>query len=184
MRKTSFFMLLGIALMLVSNAAWADSIEVSPSNWATVAGTVSQTIFTSLLPNTTYTVLVDVGRPVGEPAEEYSIELLSGLNSLASIDSSTAYITPGMVAKEALSYWVLDGVAQPVTLAFMGVGPQINFANVTVSEAGPTMDPGSPVPTPESSSLILLGIGLGLMGLISKSVSRNELIAIRESTHT
>jgi hypothetical protein len=147
--KTCLVSLLVLAIALISNSAWADSITIpNPSNWTTI--------------------LVDVGRPLNEPATTYSIDLLAGSTLLASMGSSTAYITPGTFVSEFFSYWTSSpDTSQNWTVSLIGSGPQVDFSNLTVSGSDPSV-PSSPVSTPEPSPLILMMVGCGLLALLSK----------------
>lgn len=87
--KTCLLVLFGLAITLIGNSAWADPFTVSnPTSWTDIS--------------------VDVGRPLSEPATFYSIDLLAGSTLLASMSSSTEYITPGTSMHEVFSYWTLD----------------------------------------------------------------------------
>jgi hypothetical protein len=188
--RICFLTLFTLGVALIGNSVWADSLPVlNPSletsgstipDWTVNGGTISQTLFAELLPDTTYTFSVDVGRPMNEPAENYSIELFAGSSLLASMGSSTQYITPGTFAHESFSYWALDPTTtQDLTIALTGFGPQVDFANASVSDSDP-----APVPTPESSSLLLMGLGFGILALLSKfGYSRRSMTQEKTFVH-
>ena len=78
----------------------------SVPNGTTVAfssgGTISQTLGVSLLPDTTYTLSVDVGHRLDGYVTGYSISLDAGSTLLNSISGSNSTITPGTFQQETL----------------------------------------------------------------------------------
>jgi hypothetical protein len=172
---------------VTSGTARADSITVlnpslTPSgsiipDWTVNGGTLSQTLSATLQPDTTYTVTVDVGRGLGQPGASYSIGLLADSTLLASLGSSTQYITPGTFSPETLTFWTgATGLSGDLTLFLTGYGPQVSFDNVSASDSTPSTPAAN---TPEPSSLILMGAGLGILALFcikSKHLLRPSLV--------
>ena len=126
-------------------------------------GTISQTLSASLLPNTTYTLSVDVGHRLDTPdlyLSNYTIELLAGGTILNALSGSTSFITPGTFQSDFFGF--TTGARVPsgnLGIALLSSGPQAEFDNVQLTAA---------LPAPEPGSLLLLATGLGLALFLSR----------------
>lgn len=104
-------------------------------------GTISQTLATGLQANTTYTLLVDVGRRLeAGGTADYSLTLQAGSTVLATMRTSNATIPAGYFLTQALTYTA--GSAPPagnLTIVLESYGMQVNFKNVrlNLSSVGP-----------------------------------------------
>ena len=126
-----------------------------------MGGTISQTLTVSLLPDTTYTLSVDVGHRPLETAG-FSISLDAGSTNLNTITGSNSTITPGTFANETLTYTTGSTVLPGDLTIILGSGGfQSNFDNVRLT----TNSPSGSVPVPEPSGLLLLCMGLFSLAL-------------------
>jgi hypothetical protein len=132
-----------------------DGITVAYSN----SGTISQTLTTALLPDTTYALSVDVGRrldvntnPTGY-LTNYTIALYAGSTLLNSFSASNGLIPIGTFADETVTFTSGATVApgELLSIQLTSTGAQTDFDNVRLTES------------PEPSSLSLLAGGLGLL---------------------
>jgi PEP-CTERM motif len=126
--------------------------------------TISQTLTSSLVPDTTYTLSVDVGHrldvstsPTGNGyVTDYTIALYVGSTLLKSFGGSTGGIAPGTFADETVTLTsgatVLPG---DLSIVLTSDGQQADFDNVKLTAST----------VPEPSSLSLLAGALGVMFL-------------------
>ena len=147
-----------------------DGTQVGYDN----VGTVSQTLTTELLPNTTYTLSISVGgRADGSnPGTDYAIGLYGGANLLASVTpvrpptgswtdltttfTSGAIVTPGTLLGISISN--LNPPGSPFDT-------QLDFDNVSLT--------ATPVPEPTtiiSGSLMLLPFGASTLRILRRRV--------------
>ena len=126
-------------------------------------GSISQTLGVSLLPDTTYTLSVDVGHRLDGfgSGTGFSISLDAGSTVLNSIDGSSSTITPGTFQEETLTYTTGSTVTPGNLSIILGSSfGQSNFDDVRLT----TNSPNS-VPVPEPSGLLLLCMGLFSLAL-------------------
>src|SRR5258708_33063041 len=126
----------------------------------TNGGALSQTFAgISLLPNSVYTLSVDVGRRLDKSGVGYSLTLLDGTFSCTSSNSS-GLITAGTFQDETLT--CATGATVPggfLSIELTGDGNQIDFDNVRLDVSPST------VSTPEPTALSLTFVGLLVSGL-------------------
>jgi hypothetical protein len=127
------------------------------------SGSISQTLTgISLLPDSVYTLSVDVGRRFDVAAANYSLFLLDGANVFCTSGSnSNGTITAGTFTDITLT--CATGATVPggfLGIELTGDGRQINFDNVQLNVTTDT------VATPEPSALALTLPGLFLGGLL------------------
>jgi hypothetical protein len=131
-----------------------DGITVAYSN----GGIISQTLTSSLIPDTTYVLSVDVGHRLDGPngfATNYTIALYAGSTLLASLPPGTSngIIPMGTFADETLTFTTGATVASgDLSIVLSSAGPQADFDNVRLT--------ASTVPEPGSLSLLAGGLGL------------------------
>jgi len=134
----------------------------------TNGGSISQVLTgVSLLPNTTYTLSVDVGRRFDVVAANYSISLTDGSNVFCTSGGSNASVTAGTFVDVTLT--CATGASAPA--GFLGIdltgnGRQIDFDNVKLSVGA--------VSTPEPSVLALTFVGLLMGSLLFMRSRRNQ----------
>jgi hypothetical protein len=128
----------------------------------TNGGALAQTLTgISLLPNSVYTLSVDVGRRFDVIAANYSLSLLDGSSVFCTSGStSNSSITAGTFRDITLT--CATGATVPA--GFLGIeltgdGRQIDFDNVQLDVTAST------VSTPEPSALALTSVGLLMSGL-------------------
>jgi hapalindole biogenesis HpiC1 cyclase-like protein len=141
-------------------------------------GTISQTLTgISLLPNSVYTLSVDVGRRSDFVAANYSLNLLNGSNFFCTSGStSDASITGGTFVNTTLT--CATGATVPagflgidlIGLGLNGGGSQVDFDNVRLNVTT------SSVSTPEPSALALTFVGLFMGGLLFVRSRRNQYL--------
>jgi hypothetical protein len=128
----------------------------------TNGGTLSQTLAgISLLPNSVYTLSVDVGRRLDKGAVNYSLTLLDGTNVFCTSSNSSGLIIAGTFQDIPLQ--CITGATVPggfLSIELTGDGNQIDFDNVRLDVTGST------VSTPEPSVLVLMLTTLGVVGLL------------------
>jgi len=128
----------------------------------TNGGTLAQTLTgISLLPNSVYTLSVDVGRRFDISAANYSLNLLDGSSVFCtSGPTSNGSITAGTFQDITLT--CATGAAVPggfLGIELTGDGQQLDFDNVHLDVTAST------VSTPEPSALALTSVGLLVSGL-------------------
>jgi hypothetical protein len=140
------------------------------------SGAISQTLTgVSVLPNSTYTLSVDVGRRVDVVGVNYSLNLYNG--SISNVFCSTpggsnnSSITSGGFADITLT--CTTGASVPAGLLgieLTGDGRQVNFDNVQLNVTT------NGVSTPEPSALALTVVGLFIGGLLFARSRRNQYL--------
>src|SRR6267154_436414 len=139
----------------------------------TNGGALSQTLAgISLLPNSVYTLSVDVGRRFDVIAANYSLNLLDGSNVFCTSGStSNSSITAGTFADITLT--CATGATVPggfLGIELAGDGRQLDFDNVRLDVAAST------VATPEPSVLALTFVGLLMGSLFFMRSRRNRYL--------
>jgi hypothetical protein len=139
----------------------------------TNGGALAQTLAgISLLPNSVYTLSVDVGRRLDRGAVNYSLNLLDGSNVFCTSGSaSNGSITAGTFADITLT--CATGATVPggfLGIELTGGGNQIDFDNVQLNVTAST------VSTPEPSVLALTFVGLLMGGLLFMRSRRNRCL--------
>jgi len=128
----------------------------------TNGGTLAQTLTgISFLPNSVYTLSVDVGRRSDVGLANYSLNLLDGSSVFCTSGAtSNGSITSGTFADVTLT--CATGATVPagfLGIELTGAGTQIDFDNVHLDVTTST------VSTPEPSALALTSVGLLVSGL-------------------
>jgi len=128
----------------------------------TNGGTLAQTLTgISLLPNSVYTLSVDVGRRLDHGGNNYSLSLLDGTSVFCTSGSnSNGSITAG--AFQDVTLQCVTGATVPggfLGIELTGDGNQLDFDNVRLDVSTST------VSTPEPSALALTSVGLLVSGL-------------------
>jgi hypothetical protein len=123
----------------------------------------------SLLPNSVYTLSVDVGRRLDVVAASYSLNLLDGSSVFCTSGSnSNGSITAGTF--EDITLTCATGATVPggfLGIELTGAGRQVDFDNVQLNVA-------STVVTPEPNALVLTLAGLLMGGLFFVRSRRNQ----------
>jgi hypothetical protein len=139
----------------------------------TNGGSISQTLTgISLLPNSIYTLSVDVGHRLDGLVTTYSISLDAG----SSVFCTTGASTNGSIAAGTFADVILTcttGTSVPsgfLGIVLTGTGTQVDFDNVQLNVS----DPPASVPVPEPSSLVLMLTGIGVAGLLFVSSRRTR----------
>src|SRR5437660_12642149 len=104
------------------------------------SGSISQTLATMLQPNTTYTLLVDVGRRLEAGlTADYSLTLQAGSTVLATIRASNITASAGYFQTQSLFYTPpASPPAGNITIVLTSYGPQVNFKNVRLNLSSPS----------------------------------------------
>jgi HpiC1 cyclase len=137
----------------------------------TNGGSISQTLTgISLLPNSIYTLSVDVGRRFDVVTANYSLSLTDGSNVFCTSNGSNGSVPAGTFVDVTLT--CATGASAPA--GFLGIeltgdGRQIDFDNVQLSVE-------SAVSTPEPSALALTFVGLFVSGLLFVRSRRNQYL--------
>jgi hypothetical protein len=137
---------------------------------AYVNGTLSQDLDVTLLPNTEYTVTVDVGDRLDGYRGGWSIALDAGTMQMCESSGQTTSITVGTFAQETCSF--ITGSSVPsgdlsVILGGSGNGANATFDNVSVA-------------APEPAEIGMLAIGLftiAVAGVLAKRKQGWQVIA-------
>jgi hypothetical protein len=128
----------------------------------TNGGTLSQTLTgISLLPNSVYTLSVDVGRRFDVTAANYSLSLLDGANVFCTSGSTSNSFIPAGTFQD-VTITCATGATVPggfLDIVLTGDGRQLDFDNVRLD-----VTPGT-VSTPEPGALALTFVGLLVSGL-------------------
>ena len=134
-------------------------------------GSISQTLGVFLMPDSTYTLSVDVGRRNDAAGVNYSLNLLDGSNVFCSQSGSNSTITAGTFSEVTLT--CTTGASVPAGLLgieLTGFGRQVNFDNVQLNVTTTT------IPTPEPSTLALTFVSLLVGGLLFVRSRRNQYL--------
>jgi hypothetical protein len=136
-------------------------------------GTISQTLSgVSLLPDTTYTLSVDVGHRLDNLTNGYSITLDAGSTILDSIFGDSKDIPAGTFATEGFSFTTGSSVTPgDLSIILASGAAQNDFDNVRLTDVST-----SSVSTPEPSTLLLLAIALGCLALMSVFSNRKTYL--------
>ena len=152
-----------------------DGSIVAYTNGSGGSASISQTLTgISLLPNSVYTLSVDVGRRNDLGGADYSLNLLDGSNVFCSsttggVSKNSNSIVGGTFADITLT--CATGATPPAGLLgieLTGAGLQVDFDNVKLDVTS------SAVSTPEPSALALTFVGLLLSGLLFVRSRRNQ----------
>lgn len=125
-------------------------------------GSISQALAVSLLPDTTYTLSVDVGHRLDGfgSGTGFSISLDAGSTLLSAIGGSSSTITPGTFQEETLTYTTGSTVTPGDLSIILGSGfGQSNFDDVRLTTSSTAES------VPEPSALLLLCMGLFCLAL-------------------
>jgi len=140
----------------------------------TNSGTLEQTLGISLLPNSVYTLSVDVGHRNDVSGADYSLNLLDGSNVFCSsttggVSKNSNSITAGTF--DDITLKCATGATAPAGLLgieLTGAGTQVDFDNVKLDVTS------GAVSTPEPSALALTFVGLLMSGLLFVRSRRNQ----------
>jgi len=139
-------------------------------------GTISQTLTSSLLADTTYTLSVFIGNRLDGLNSTYTIALDAGSTQLCSFSGSSATVTPkGGFADETCTF--NSGSTFPtglLSIILSAGGPQVDFDNVSLSAT----------PVSEASSAALTGSGLLLILFAATSFKRKQYGLAFESSRS
>jgi hypothetical protein len=136
----------------------------------TNGGSISQTLTgVTLLPNSIYTLSVDVGRrkDVGELVASYSISLAAGSGFSCTTGGPIGNAGSGAFFDQILT--CTTGATVPsdfLEIVLTGSGRQVDFDNVRLNV----------VSAPEPSALVLMLTGLGVVGLLFAHARRNRYL--------
>ena len=151
----------GVAGTQILNSTYYTSPAPGPGTMAYInGGTISQNLGVALLPDSTYMLSVYVGHRLDGTPDGDITTFSFGLDNgtlLASESNSTSSIAAGTFALQTFSFTTGSIVSPGVlTISLGDASQQADFTDVSLSV----------VPAPETSSLLLLGIGLlGLLAL-------------------
>jgi hypothetical protein len=136
----------------------------------TNGGSISQTLTgVSLLPNSTYTLSVDVARRFDVTGATYTLALTDGSNVFCSKSSSNSSIKAGTFADIVLT--CSTGATVPagvLGIDLAGDTMQVDFDNVRLNVKTGT------AATPEPDVLLLTLVGLAMGGLVFIRARRNR----------
>lgn len=139
-----------------------DGVQVGYINY----GTVSQTLTTDLLPNTTYTLSIWVGgRYDGyNPGTDYSMGLYGGAALLASVTPVTPLT--GSWTDLTATYTTGSSVtpSTPLGISISTPTEQLDFDDVTLSAITPVPEPTTMI----SGALLLLPFGASTLRILRK----------------
>ncbi len=127
------------------------------------APTISQILSTALTANTTYTLLVDIGRRLDNPAINYSVQLLAGGTLLAeenSLSFNAGQFKTSNVTHVTSANPTQLGQQLEIRLVKFA-GGQVNFDNVRLDASTTTV--------PEPGSFFLLALGFFMAGSLRSS---------------
>jgi hypothetical protein len=139
----------------------------------TNSGAISQTLAgISLLPNSIYTLSVDVGRRFDVVAATYSMSLLDGTNVFCS-NASENLSNGSFIAGTFVDVTLTCATGASVPSGFLGIelagaGRQIDFDNVRLDVVT------NPTSTPEPGASLLVLAGLGVICLLVARSRRNQ----------
>jgi hypothetical protein len=136
------------------------------------SGSISQTLGVSVLPDSTYTLSVDVGRRFDVTGVNYSLSLLDGSNVLGTCTQSGSNASIAAGTFEDIALTCTTGASVPAGLLgieLTGSGRQIDFDNVQLSVV-------SAVSTPEPGALALTLGGLLMGGLLFMHSRRRQYL--------
>lgn len=134
------------------------------STLAFVNGIISQDLGTALLPDTSYTLTVDVGDRLDGYRGGWSIALDAGGIQMCGNSGLTSNIIPGTFAQETCTFQTGDSIPSGnliILLGGSGAGDNATFDDVRVS-------------TPEPSTVGLLALGLFFVALIGGLYKRKQ----------
>jgi PEP-CTERM putative exosortase interaction domain len=132
-------------------------------------GSISQTLGVSVLPDSIYTLSVDVGRRNDVLGVNYSLNLLDGSNAFCTQSGSNSTIATGTFSEITLT--CTTGASVPAGLLgieLTGAGRQVDFDNVQLSVTT------AAVATPEPGTLALTFVSLLVGGLLFVRSRRNQ----------
>jgi hypothetical protein len=136
--------------------SWHPTAAYPPPDGSFIAysngGTISQTLSTLVMPNTTYMLSVDIGHRPDGFGNGFAVELDAGGVPLKSISGFNASIPLGTFINETLTFTTGPAASGDLGIVLTSDGPQIDFDNVRLT--------ASTVPEPASLSLLAGGLGL------------------------
>lgn len=140
-------------------------------------GTISQTLTSSLLADTTYTLSVFIGNRLDGLNNAYTIALDAGSTQICSFSGSSTTVTPkGGFVDETCTF--NSGSAFPtglLSIILSAGGPQVDFDNVSLTAT----------PISEASSAALTGSGLLVLLFAAACFKRKQFsLAIENSRST
>lgn len=139
-------------------------------------GTISQTLTSSLLADTTYTLSVFIGNRLDGLNSTYTIALDAGSTQLCFFSGSSATVAPkGGFADETCTF--NSGSAFPtglLSIILSAGGPQVDFDNVSLTAS----------PVSEASSAALTGSGLLLILFAAAYFKRKQFSLELENTRS
>ena len=135
------------------------------------SGSISQTLGVSILPDSIYTLSVDVGRRNDVAGVNYSLNLLAGSNAFCTQSGSNSTIAAGTFSEITLI--CTTGASVPAGLLgieLTGASRQVNFDDVQLSVTS------AAVVTPEPGTLALTFVSLLVGGLLFVRSRRNQYL--------
>jgi hypothetical protein len=159
------------------NGPLPDGSVVAYTNGFGGSASLSQTLTgISLLPNSVYTLSVDVGRRNDAGGADYSLNLLDGSNVFCSSTTGGVPLNNSSIGTGAFADITLTcatGATVPAGLLgieLTGAGFQVDFDNVKLDVTT------SAVSTPEPSALALTFVGLLMSGLLFVRSRRKQYL--------